>query len=160
MNQMGRPTGFSLVELVIVLLIIGILAAVASSRVLNVRNDAQINAVVTEANRLNRLALIAQQLNGRLPNNTTERIVPTELQPPLYANSFQATNSVGAHWDWNGPGTSLPVQGMSCLFPSTSAEPRGMYTQLDTKYDDGNANTGKIRRHILSGRPFWCFSVQ
>lgn len=160
MTPLKRPTGFSLIELVIVLLIVGILAVVASSRVLNIRNDARLNAVVTEANRLNRLAMIAQQLNGRLPNNTTGTTVPTELQPPLYANSFQAANPVGAFWDWNGTGSSLPVLGMSCFFSSTSAEPSGLYSQLDTKFDDGNALTGKIRRHVLSSQPYWCFSVQ
>jgi len=160
MNHGGRPAGFSLVELVIVLLIIGILAVVASGRVLNIRNEAQINALLTEGNRLNRLALIAQQLNGKLPNNTNERIVPSELQPPLFANSFQATNGLGAYWDWNGPGTSLPVMGMSCLWDSTSVEPRRIYTQMEAKYDDKSETTGKIRRHVLSGRPFWCFSVE
>ncbi|MBL8890103.1 MAG: type II secretion system protein [Planctomycetaceae bacterium] len=152
--------GFSLIELVIVLLIVGILAVVASSRVLNIRTNAQLNAIVTEANRLNRLAMIAQQLNGRLPANTNGQVVPTELQPPLYAHSFQARNPVGALWDWNGPGTSLPVYGISCVFDSTSAEPSGLYTQLDSKFDDGNAATGKIRRQILSSKPYWCFSVQ
>ncbi len=160
MRQLVRPAGFSLIELVIVLLIIGILTAVVGSRAMNIRSDAQINAMVTEANRLNRLAMIASQINGKWPANVGERVVPAELQPPLYANSFQANNSVGAGWDWNGTGTSLPVMGISCFFQSTSAEPRGLYSKLDTKYDDGNAATGKIRRHVLSGKPYWCFSVE
>lgn len=50
--------------------------------------------------------------------------------------------------------------GISCFFQSTSAEPLGLYSKLDTKYDDGNAATGKIRRHVLSGKPYWCFSIE
>ncbi len=160
MNHSGWPAGFSLIELVIVLAIMGILAAVAGSRIVNARNDAQINAAVTEANRLNRLAMIAQQLNGKLPNDVNQGVVPTELRPPLFANSFQSATPVGGLWDWNGPGTSIPHLGMSIYFPSTSAEPSGMYARLDAKFDDGNAATGKIRRHVISGKVLWCFLVQ
>lgn len=160
MNQTGGPAGFSLIELVIVLAIMGILAAVAGSRIVNARTDAQINVTVTEANRFNRLAMIAQQLNGKLPNDAYQGLVPTDLRPPLFANSFQSATPVGGLWDWNGPGTTIPHLGMSINFPSTSAEPSGMYSRLDTKFDDGSTSTGKIRRHVTGGRVYWCFLIQ
>lgn len=160
MNHTGRPAGFSLIELVIVLAIMGILAAVAGSRIVNARTDAQINVTVTEANRLNRLAMVAQQLNGKLPDDVNQGLVPTELRPPLFANSFQLATPVGGLWDWNGPGTTIPHMGMSIYFLSTSAEPSGIYSRLDTKFDDANAATGKIRRHVTGGKVFWCFLIQ
>lgn len=160
MTPSQRPAGFSLIELVIVLLIVGILAVVASSRVMNIRDDARINAVATEANRLNRLAMVASAQLGRLPNDVNQGVVPIELRPPLFTNSFSSATPAGGLWDWNGPGTTVPYLGMSVNYASASDEPSGLYAQLDTKFDDGNAGTGKIRRHVLGSRPVWCFLIQ
>lgn len=160
MNQTGRPTGFSLIELVIVLLIVGILAVVASSRVLDIRNDARINATVTEANRFNRLAMTARALNGQLPNDVVHSVVPTELRSALFANSFSSATPVGGRWDWNGPGSSIPHFGMSIRYGTTAEEPPGLYTRLDSKFDDGNEAAGKIRRQAGGGVVFWCFLIQ
>ncbi len=43
---------------------------------------------------------------------------------------------------------------------SASDEPLSILTFIDSKYDDGNFNTGMIRRNLSSGRPFWCFRVE
>lgn len=159
MNQTGQPAGFSLIELVIVLAIVGILAVVAAGRVLDIKSDSQINATMTEANRLNRLAMIARERLGRWPNDANQGVVPTDLRSVLFPNSF-LTTPIGGQWDWNGPGTTIPHFGMAVYFTSTTAEPRGQYTKLDTKFDDGNAATGKIRRHLSGSKVSWCFLVE
>ncbi|MBL8890102.1 MAG: type II secretion system protein [Planctomycetaceae bacterium] len=159
MRQTGRSSGVSLIELVVVVTIIAILATVAASRVIDIRSDAQINATFSEANRLNRLAMTARALIGRLPNDVNQGVVPSELRPALFASSFSSPTPAGGLWDWNGPGTTMPHLGMSIFFTSTTAEPAGMYAKLDAKFDDGSANSGKIRRHVAGSRVLWCFLI-
>ena len=159
MTNTTRTGAFSLIELVIVLAILGILAVVAASRVLDIKSDSQINATMTEANRLNRLAMIARERLGRWPNDASNGVVPTDLRSVLFPTSFRAT-PIGGQWDWNGPGTTVPHWGIAVHFTSSRAEPIGEYSKLDAKFDDGNASTGKIRRFVSGSRVSWCFLVQ
>jgi prepilin-type N-terminal cleavage/methylation domain-containing protein len=159
MTYTTRTGAFSLIELVIVLAILGILAVVAASRVLDIKSDSQINTTMTEANRLNRLAMIARERLGRWPNDAMNGTVPADLRPVLFATTFRTTPS-GGEWDWNGPGTTIPHWGMAVHFATSSAEPSGQYAKLDAKFDDGNASTGKIRRFVSGNRVSWCFLVQ
>lgn len=158
MNHSGQPSGFSLTELVIVMAIMGILAAMAASRVVEIREESQINAAVSEANRLNQLAMTARAIIGRWPNDASHGVVPVELRSVLFEDSFKSGTPIGGLWDWNGEGRSTPM-GFAINFATTRAEPVGTYAKIDGRFDDGNPETGKIQRRDL-GRIFWCFLVE
>jgi type IV pilus assembly protein PilA len=158
MKTSGQTTGFSLIELVIVLMIMAILAVIAIGRVVNVRADAQANLTAREANRLNRIAMTARQSLGRWPNDAQHGIVPGDMASFFPPNAFKGGTPVGGLWDWNGPNGSLPV-GISVNFQHQTDEPAGIYDLIDQRFDDGDRTTGKIRR-IFNGRLFWCFLVE
>ena len=158
----GSPnhrTAVSLVELVIVVVILGILTAVAAPRFFNSSRDAKINATAEMAHRINRCAMINHGQTGTWPRDQGDRVLPPELKPFLDTGWFSQPTPIGGTWDWNGDGSVIPHKGISVIYMSANDIPIDLWDQLDTRFDDGNLNSGEIRRHKFGGKTVFCFRV-
>lgn len=153
----ANRTAFSLVELVIVVVILGVLTAVAAPRFFNSSRDAKINATVEMAQRINRCAMIYHGQTGTWPRDRFDRVIPPELKPFLDAGWFSQQTPIGGAWDWNGDGSIIPHKGISVIYLSGMDIPADLWDQLDTRFDDGNLNSGEIRRHKFDGKTAFCF---
>lgn len=160
MNPKRQASGFSLVEIVIVLAITAVLVAVAAIRATGSSAEARANSLMAQVRRLNDAARVARQLNGRWPADVHNSIVPAEMATLLAPNSLRAPTPAGGNWDWNGPAGPTANVGFSVRFATMADERPEILQALESKFDDGNVNTGRIRRITSSGRPFWCFRVE
>lgn len=135
----------------------GILAAMAAGRVVEIRTESQINAAVSAANCLNQRAMTARAIIGRWPNDASHGAVPVELRSVLFEDSFKLGTPIGGLGDWNGEGRSTPM-GFAINFATTRAEPVGKYAKIDGRYDDGNPQPEKSNDLIwdaVFGASWW-----
>ncbi|MBL8892926.1 MAG: type II secretion system protein [Planctomycetaceae bacterium] len=155
--DLGRPRhGFSLVELVICILIIGILVAVAAPRFYSMADQARINQTVSEARKLNQLIAVSKQVSGNWPVTHAPGEVPPELVTIFPSLKFPNPPVPGT-WTWLGP--SVGNFGMSILVPPGKHE-QNEYAIVDREFDDGIEDTGWITRSESRGETYWVFNAQ
>ena len=135
-----RRRGFTLVEMVIVVLIVGILAGVASPRFLDVGQDAAEQATVTQVLEIFRAAELFRAERGVWPKNSEAGEFPADLKGQLPEMLFIEPGPLGQPYDWNGEGTTMPTLGVSLA----EGIPTSIQQSIDNQYDDGNLKTGWI----------------
>ncbi|MEM9347970.1 MAG: prepilin-type N-terminal cleavage/methylation domain-containing protein [Planctomycetota bacterium] len=140
---MFRSRGFSLIELVIVVVIIGILSAIALPRISRGSEGAGINAFVSEINTFAMLMDQYQIETGSMVADSATGVIPVELKDYLDANSWSGGTPLGGEWDVesNDSGVTLAV---GVHYQNGFANIYGL-KQVDTIIDDGDLTTGAFR---------------
>ena len=143
-----RRAAFTLVEIMIVVVIIGLLATMAIPAFLRVQRSAQNNRVVND------LRVFAQAFetyatqNGAWPANVGPGVVPAGMGSADFKVSvWQAKTTIGGQWNWDqniaGITAGISISNFTC----TDAQ----LQEIDAKLDDGNLTTGNVQK-ISSNR--------
>ena len=140
MRRESRTDAFTLVEMVVVVLILGILAGVAAPQLLDVQQHAAEQATITQVHEIFRAAELYKAEHGVWPANTGVKEFPPEFAGMLPESVFLNPSPIGRQFDWNGAGTGMPSYGVSIPPP---LRPR-VKQSTDDRYDDGNLETGWI----------------
>lgn len=139
---MRRNAGFTLVEMMIVVAIIALLAAIAVPSFLRARQRSQntkfINSlrVATDA-----ITLYAVE-NGRYPADVNRGVVPPGMATYLDQSfDWTAPTPIGGRWDWDfdRPGAKAAV----AVVQSTAS--LAQLREIDKMYDDGDLATGRFQ---------------
>lgn len=141
--EVSRDRAFTLVEVLIVVVILGILAAMVVPMAANASSDAQISATITEIKTLKELANRYHLETGEWPPDEGPGVVPAALLGSIQGSEFSIGSPVGGVYDWDVGYGPFSVA-MSINDPSP---PVDLWLQIDEIYDDGDLNTGQIRRH-------------
>lgn len=141
---------FTLVEIVVVVLLLGILAGVAAPRLINVGEQATAQAVISDIDAIFTTAELYAAQHGTLPADAPVGTLPAEFVGMLKARVFRDGTPIGGRYDWNGIGTSVVVYGVSIRGPLTS----GSREAIERQFDDGNLDTGWITRAQDAGIKF------
>jgi len=138
----GTCRGFSLLELMIAIAIIGGLAAIAIPNYLSYRKKAKISHMVSTLKNFEKGFINYAIDVGDFPNDS-DIVLPDMPTMGRYINplEWREPTPLGGTYNWEGP-DNHPYAGIS-VFEATA--PQEDFRLLDRMFDDGDLNTGKFR---------------
>jgi prepilin-type N-terminal cleavage/methylation domain-containing protein len=138
----ARPAAFTLVEIMIVVVIIGLLAAIAIPAFKRVQLSAQVNRTVNDFRVFSQAFETYATQYGTWPPNAAAAVVPVGMTGDFKASVWQAPTSIGGKWNWDrnigGVLAGVSIQN----FTATDAQLQA----IDAKLDDGDLGTGNFQK--------------
>lgn len=134
--------GFSLVEIMVVVVIIGLLATLALPAVQRVQRSAVAKRYINDARQIRDGAERYAMENGNFPPNGVAGLHPA-LQGYIPDTLFRSTTTpLGGVWDWdyqqNGFTSAISVYQFTA--------PDALLLEIDRTIDDGDLTTGLFRK--------------
>ncbi len=157
-----RTRGFTLVELIVIIVVLAVLGGVAIPKYIDFSQRAKVTATAATWKMLTRAVNEYMLMNGDVPPpNVNDGIMPAELKP-YFSNDEIATRppAIGGMWDydewsaygWAGVGMRVSIS------VTQSPAPQSTFQQIDAMVDDGNINTGMM--FYLSTYPRYTWKVR
>jgi prepilin-type N-terminal cleavage/methylation domain-containing protein len=133
--------GFTLIEVLIVVLLLGILAAIVIPSFGNSRMKAENNIYLTNARYACRAFSLYRVENNAYPPDRTPGLMPLGMETLLGGMDWTQPTPIGGSWDWDY-GQFGVTAGVSVFQPDrTAAE----MVEVDATADDGDLSTGSFR---------------
>jgi prepilin-type N-terminal cleavage/methylation domain-containing protein len=103
-NRRADARGYSLIELLVVMLIIGIVASIALPNLVHARQRAQAAAIVSDFSTVRTIAIEYFSKNSHWPADAGPGVVPAELAPLLEGRVNWSQGPVDYEWEnWATP---------------------------------------------------------
>ena len=134
--------GFTLVELVVVILILGILGSIAAPKLINTTKLASKNAFATQLTAYVDAFDLYKAENGVYPSNAAAGTLPSGMEKYLNPAQFALETPLGGYWNYTngGPNVYLGVEYLNGNgFPGIA-----VMLEVDQLLDDGNLGSGTI----------------
>lgn len=135
--------GFTLVEIMIVVMIIGILAVMAYPAFLKVKSHSQASRVANDFRAFSGLFVSYALDNGTYPPDSSPGSIPSGMEEYIKSENWSAQTSIGGQYDWVFNGFSgTPVAAIAISGFTAGTDP---VQKLDEIMDDGNLGSGIIQ---------------
>ena len=140
--------GFSLVEVLVVVAVIGILVAIAIGVISGVTGRAKVRATASDFRTFQSAFVAYSILEGNFPPDA-HNSVPAGVGMEVYLTkeSFEREAPISGRYNWEGP-DRYPYAGISLTTTNASV---GELLDLDRILDDGDLSTGSFRQ-MANGR--------
>lgn len=138
-----RPGGFTLVEILIVVVILGILAAVVVPRFTGATDDARIGAFIASLKTYADTCEYYAAKEGAYPPDGSSGQIPAGFEDYVDQEEFESPTPVGGVWDteFNDSGVTAAVG------VHFNGEPVPDYMNLvDERFDDGDLASGAFQQ--------------
>ncbi|HLP83080.1 MAG TPA: prepilin-type N-terminal cleavage/methylation domain-containing protein [Phycisphaerales bacterium] len=143
---------FTMLELLIVLIVIGLLVAIAAPRFSRARESSRMAATIATYNAIARAAEFYLADNSAYPPDYVQKSSHALFKPYINTSIFQSSAPIGGDWDWNNR-TNVAgnvVGHWTLIGPNISINetvpPLVKWTQFDAWADDVRLTTGTLRR--------------
>ena len=141
MNYFRKKDGFTLVEIMIVVVIIGVLAAIAIPTFNSIRLNAQTSRMVNDFRTFRTAFEVHAFELGYWPDDADRGTVPNTVADYLKGDSFTQITPIGGNWDWDFDRAQFWA-GVSVVDPTAGAT---VMEKIDGQLDDGNLSTGDFQ---------------
>lgn len=159
-TMVARKSGLTLMELILVSSLIAVIATLTLLSTHSQTRNSKLSSTANTATMINRLATLYRTEKGVWPKDVDNSIAPSEIASMLPKNLFRSDTPIGGRWDWNGPGGSLNVTGISVRYPTKADADLTLLRLLDELMDDGNLTTGQVKTLTTSSKFYLQFSVE
>lgn len=138
----GSASAFTLVEVVVVALILGILAAVAVPAVINRAEQSKSRSMYYQAIAIERAASQYFAQYGKWPGTAywgSTSLFDPFIHPMAFHPSQVESNQAWG-WIWLAPWNTYKA----LLYSYSTVPPTSLWQRIDSEFDDGNLRTGSI----------------
>jgi prepilin-type N-terminal cleavage/methylation domain-containing protein len=141
----SNTAGFTLVEIMIVVAIIGLLAALALPAFAKARRKSMVTAFVEDARILTGAIQIWAQNNGGLPGNGPTGGLPVGMTDDDFKGvPWSKPTPLGGRWDFDSGSPCNGCNGaLTVITPTDANDPT--WQEVDAMLDDGDLMTGNFR---------------
>ena len=136
-----RAQGFTLIEIMIVVVIIGFLASMAIPAFQKVRRNTQNNTFANDLRLVRSAVETCIMSRVQFPPDGFPGSFPAELEAYLPTNISTKQTPVGGMWDWDYEQFGVKA-GISVYQPIADAD---QMQEIDRLVDDGNLGSGNFR---------------
>lgn len=144
-NSNMRTRGFTLIEILIVVVILGILAGTVIMQVRGAREDAERVAFISSGRIFAEAAARYHLKNGNFPNDTMPGELPDGFSEYINYNKWLAPTPIGGQWDAELNEDGL-ISAVGVVFDGSDNKPIAFMAGIDTAIDDGDLATGYFRQ--------------
>lgn len=141
MNTRPQHAGFSLIELVTVVLIVGILAGVAAPKLMRGSDEAAIESTISHLKTIALAAEIYQNETGEWPANGGTGNMPPLFSDYLRPNLFAVPCPLGGQYDWD-----YQINGVTARIKVVDSDATtATWVRVDQRIDDGDLASGRLQ---------------
>ncbi len=146
----GRSAGFSLVEVMVVVMIISMLAALGVPAIIRVKTKAKVSVIVSDLRTFSSAFEAHAQESGGWPAEVDAGEFPAGMTGRLNDVSWQRRTPIGGKYNWENdqlhggirPRAAIAI---SATDDSPLTEDLDLWLEIDRAVDDGNLSTGNFR---------------
>jgi len=137
-----RRRGFTLIEILIVVVILGILASVVIPQFARASGDSSNAAFAHDIKLMARLISVQQHHSGTWPAEQPAGTFPPEMLGKLDPGDWIKATPLGGAWDYDRDAFGV-IAGVSVELPDRTP---AQMLEIDKMIDDGNLTTGAFRQ--------------
>jgi prepilin-type N-terminal cleavage/methylation domain-containing protein len=144
----GRATrGFTLIEIMIVVLVIGILATLAPAALQRINLRARASAYLSDCRVFSAAFSQYAQETGGYPADSGPHFVPPAMTAYLNRDKWMRITPLGGNYDWDNIDSwnAFPAKLKAAISVSGCTMSMAQLQQIDRWIDDGNTATGNFR---------------
>jgi len=136
--------GFTLVEIMIVVVIIGLLAALAIPAYMRVQRRTQNSTVANDIRVFAQAFDTYATQNGGWPPNVGPGVIPAGMNGDFKNDVWKATTPIGGQWNWDDALSGFNFTAGISITNFTCSD--AQLLEIDTLIDDGNLSTGLFQK--------------
>lgn len=144
MTRRHSPSAFTLIEVLVVVVVLGLLAAMVIAQFVNVTTDAHQTTFINNGRAFADAIRRFQFENGYYPVGAPNTI-PPGLEDYVDAQSFLGGTPIGGVWKVSADAWGVQ-SAIGVFFPPPVGQLQSYMLEIDAKFDDGNLSTGIFRK--------------
>jgi len=146
-----RPRAFTLVEILIVVVILGILASIVIANLTGPTEAARQSAFITNGNHFAQQASYFYLKTGSYLSDASSGSLPPGFEDYVDPSDWENGTPIGGVWDAESFDTGGFASAIGVHFDGGEAKDDAYMTEVDALFDDGDLSSGSFQK-IAEGR--------